>query len=364
MGGIAGLLAGFFAPWIVYTIILVLHLALPAQKVVGYVSDTVTKRPLEYRLNGPLVLGSLVALWAVVGGTNLLPWDWLYIHRWSGLAGSCVLGLLFSLATVLSAPRTGRPVLAERYFGRSENRQFFDARVDAKMFLYLVGAAMLALNLLAFLAHHVLTFGASASAGVLLYCSLFLWFVVDYLVFENVHLYTYDIFAERVGFKLGWGCFTFYPYFYLVGLWATANLPDPHTSSWLLALFAIVFFAGWTLSRGANLQKYYFKTEPRRVFLGFMKPQALSDGENALLSGGFWAVSRHVNYLGEILMATGLTLALGRPGLWVVWLYPLYYIGLLLPRERADERRCAAKYGELWTEYERLVPRRIVPWLY
>ena len=355
---------GFVAPWIVYALILVLHLALPARKVVGYVGDTLTNRPLEYRLNGPLVLGTLVLLWAVVGGTGALAWDWLYAHRWSDLAGSCVLGLLFSLAMVLSVRGTGRPFLADLYFGRSQNRQFFNARVDSKMFLYLLGAAMLALNLLSFTAHHILTFGSSFSPGVLLYCFLFFWFVVEYLVFERVHLYTYDIFAERVGFKLGWGCFAFYPYFYAVGLWTTAGLPNPRTPVSLLVLFAIVFFAGWTLSRGANMQKYLFKTEPQRAFLGFMKPRTLSDGENALLCSGFWAVSRHVNYLGEILMATGLTLALGYPGRWVVWLYPLYYVALFLTRERADERRCATKYGDLWTEYVSRVPRRIVPWLY
>lgn len=63
-------------------------------------------------------------------------------------------------------------------------------------------------------------------------------------------------------------------------------------------------------------------------------------------------------------MAAGLTLVLGWPGLWVVWLYPVYYLVLLIPRERADERRCAAKYGALWAEYVRRVPRRIVPGLY
>jgi hypothetical protein len=219
---VTDVIAGFFAPWMIYLLILVLHLALPARNVVGYVRDDVTDRLLEYRLNGPLVLSALVLLWAVMSLTGLLPWDWLYVHRWSGLAGSCVLGLLFSLAVVLSARGTGRPFLAELYLGRSQNRQFFNARVDAKMFLYLVGAAMLALNLLSFTAHHILTFGSSLSPGVLLYCFLFFWFVVDYLVFENVHLYTYDIFAERVGFKLGFGCLTFYPYFYAVGLWAVA----------------------------------------------------------------------------------------------------------------------------------------------
>jgi protein-S-isoprenylcysteine O-methyltransferase Ste14 len=183
-------------------------------------------------------------------------------------------------------------------------------------------------------------------------------------VFERVHLYTYDIFAERVGFKLGWGCFTFYPYFYAIGLWATAHRPDPGTPWWLLAIYALIFFVGWAISRGANMQKYYFKRRPEHVFLGFMNPRALSDGKNALLTGGFWGVARHANYLGEILEAVGLTLLLGYPGAWVVWLYPLYYVALLFPRERADERRCAAKYGGLWTEYMRRVPRRIIPWLY
>jgi protein-S-isoprenylcysteine O-methyltransferase Ste14 len=358
------LVAGFFAPWIIYALILSLHLMLPTRKVAGYVRDPLTNKPLEYRLNGPVVLCALVLAWVMVGLAGGLPWDWLYVHRWSGLAGSCTLGLFLSLAMVLSAPGAGRPFLAGLYLGRWENRQFFGARVDAKMFLYLVGAAMLALNLLSFLAHHILIFGSSFSPGVLVYCILFFWFIVDYLVFENVHLYTYDIFAERVGFKLVWGCFTFYPYFYPVGLWVTARLPTPGTAPWLLVVFAVVFFGGWALARGANMQKYYFKTEPQRTFLGFMEPKALSDGTNALLSSGFWAVSRHVNYLGEILMATGLTLVLGYPGRWLVWLYPVYYVALLVPRERADERRCAAKYGALWTEYVDAVPRRIVPWLY
>jgi hypothetical protein len=358
------IVAGFFAPWVVYALILVLHLALPARKVEGYVRDPLSAKLLRYRLNGPIVLVVMVLLWVLVGRTHLLAWDWLYTHRWSSLAGSCVLGLIFSFAMVLSEPGTGRPFFADFYFGRAENRQFFKARLDAKMFLYLIGAVMLGLNVLSFTAHHIMRFGSSFSGGVLLYCLLFFWFITEYLVFERVHLYTYDIFAERVGFKLGWGCFTFYPYFYAVGLWAVADRPDPGIPAWLLVVSAAVFFAGWSLSRGANMQKYFFKTEPERAFLGFMEPRAVSDGENALLSSGFWAVSRHVNYLGEVLEAVGLTLALGWLGVWIVWLYPLYYLVLFIPRERADERRCAKKYGDLWTEYEQAVPRRIVPWVY
>jgi hypothetical protein len=80
--------AGFFAPWIIYAVMLGLHLVLPARKVVGYVSDPATGEPLRYRLNGLLVLLAVVVLWVVTAATGVLAWDWLYAHRWSGLIGA------------------------------------------------------------------------------------------------------------------------------------------------------------------------------------------------------------------------------------------------------------------------------------
>ncbi|MCA9707698.1 MAG: DUF1295 domain-containing protein, partial [Myxococcales bacterium] len=220
------------------------------------------------------------------------------------------------------------------------------------------------LNLLSFAAHHLRVHEGAVSPGVLLYTGLLSWFVLDYLFFERVHLYTYDLFAERVGFKLGWGCLVFYPYFYVVGLWSVADRPDPGMPGWWLGLSAVTFAAGWCLARGANMQKFFFKLDPTHRFLGLWTPRAVTDGRHHLLCSGFWGLSRHVNYLGEILMATGLALALGYPAHLGPWLYPLYYVLLLVPRERADHRRCAAKYGALWDEYCRRVPRRIVPGLY
>ena len=38
----------------------------------------------------------------------------------------------------------------------------------------------------------------------------------------------------------------------------------------------------------------------------------------------------------------------------------LYYVALLLPRERDDDRRCGEKYGHLWDRYRETVPWRIV----
>jgi protein-S-isoprenylcysteine O-methyltransferase Ste14 len=357
-------LAGFFAPWIVYALVLVLHLVVPASRVNGYVRDATTGEPLRYRINGLPVMALTLALWWFACARGVLPWDWLWTHRWASFTGAATLGIAFTFAIVLPAPRTGRSRLDDLYLGRLENPRILGDRVDLKMLLYLAGASMLALNVAAFTAHHVLAYPHAPSPGVLLHAALLGWFLVDYLFFERVHLYTYDLFAERVGYKLGWGCLAFYPYFYAIGLWTTVDRPDPGTPTFLLVLYAAVFFVGWSLARGANLQKYFFKLDPQHRFLGLIEPRTVTDGRRALLCSGFWGVSRHVNYLGEILMATGLALVLGWPWLAGPWAYPLYYVLLLVPRERDDHRRCARKYGPLWQEYCARVPWRIVPRIY
>lgn len=355
-------LAGFAAPFVIYAAVLGLHVLLPARRVSGYATRA-DGSPLRYRLNGLAVAVVAVAAWAVLGWTGIAPWDWLYVHRWSGLAGACALGLAYTYAIVLPVPSTGKPLLVDLFLGRLENPRHLGGRVDAKMFGYLAGAVMLELNVLSFAAHHRIAYADAPSPGVFVHAALLSFFVLDYLTFERVHLYTYDLVAERMGFKLGWGCLVFYPYFYAIGLWAAAHLAAPETSAlWQVAGIAL-FVAGWLTSRGANLQKYRFKRDPTRVFLG-IAPRTIGDGERALLCSGFWAVSRHVNYLGEILMALGLAISLGRPESPWPWLYPLYYLLLLIPRERADDRRCAAKYGALWEQYRRRVRHRIVPGLY
>jgi len=357
-------LAGFFAPLVVYALITLLHLVLPARKVDGYVTDPATGKPYRYRLNGLLVFAVTIALWASACWAGWLAWDFFWTTRWEGFAGACALGIVFTLAIVLPAPRTDKGFLADLFLGRTPNPQWFSHRLDAKMWLYMIGATMLELNLLSFAAHHALAFPQAQMPGIWLHVLLFSFFCVEYLFFERVHLYTYDFFAERVGFKLGWGCLVFYPYFYCVGLWAVADLPPAPVNPPLMVVAVVLFFFGWSLARGANMQKYLFKRDPSATFLGLIAPVALVDGDKRILVSGFWRLARHVNYLGELLMAVGLTLALGYPHHVAPWLYPLYYVALLIPRQFDDDRRCAAKYGALWTEYKARVRWRIVPGIF
>ena len=358
-------MAGFVAPLVVYAAIALLHLALPGRWVDGYAIDPRTKRPYRYRLNGLLVYAVTVALWALVCARSLVAWDSFWTARWESLAGACTLGLVFTLWVVLPAPSTGKSLLADLYLGRTENPQWLGGRLDAKMLLYLVGATMLGLNLYSL---------DDASSPF-----------VSGRPFARRHpvrgalqlLYPASTSSSSACTSIpttsspsGWAsssagaAFVFYPYFYAIGLWSVADRPNPHAAAATLVGATITFCLGWSLARGANLQKYAFKRDPGAKFLGWLAPVAITDGERRLLVSGFWGVSRHVNYLGEILMATGLTLALGYPGVWATWLYPLYYVALLVPRQIDDDRRCAAKYGPLWSEYCARVRYRIVPGVY
>ena len=356
------LILGFLTPWAAYALITLLHIILPSRKMKGYVQNEATGEVLNYRLNGILVLAASILIWFFLGYFNLVPFNWLYQVRWASLAGAVVIGLLFSFIIVLRCPSTGKPFLADFWFGRLKNPQIKNGFIDAKMWFYMIGAIMLQLHVLSFAAHH-LQIHNGINPGFFLGAAMLTWFVWDYLTFEKVHLYTYDFIAERVGFKLGFGCLSFYPYFYAVSLWFTVNLPDPKHPIWLIIIFGSLFLIGWTTARGANMQKYFFKISPEKKFI-FIKPETIGDGNHSLLANGYWGLSRHINYLGEITMACAIALSAGYPAVIGVWLYPLYYILLLGTRQLDDDKICKTKYGELWDTYTKKVKYRIIPFIW
>lgn len=356
------LFLGLITPLAAYGIITVLHIIIPVKKIKGYVKNEKTGALMNYRINGKFVLLASILIWYLLGYFDLVPYVWLYETRWFGLIGACVIGLAYSFYIVVKHPSTGKSFLADFWYGRVKDSQIKDGLIDAKMWFYLIGAVMLQLNVLSFAAYHIMNVG-NINYGFLLGCAMLTWFCFDYLLFERIHLWTYDFIAERVGFKLGFGCLAFYPYFYSIPLWFTAELPDPGHPRWVLFLFGILFLCGWVLTRGANMQKYIFKTSPDKKFL-WIEPEVLSDGKLHLLANGYWGVSRHINYLGEIIQAIAVALASGYFGIWMVWLYPVYYIGLMLTRQADDDRICRAKYGELWDRYTRKVKYKIIPYIY
>ena len=355
--------AGFLTPTVLFAILVALHSILPALRVEGYAHPNTTAA--QYRLNGGVVFIAALAIWWFEVTTA--PLDWLWRVKWHAIAGGVALSAVLTTWVVFRAPADQRSGLVQWLDGRARNMQFGD-RVDAKMFLYIFGGAYLALNAVASAAYHEGQFGAAANIGLYLHAAMWVWFVADYFSFERVQLFTFDIIEERVGFKLIFGCIVVYPCLYPVAMWFLAPLPapdiDPAYNMLWLGGSALVFLAGWVITRGANYQKYTFKRTPERVFLGVMRPTTITDGNKTILCGGFWGASRHMNYFGEILLALGMALALGHfTNAWT-WVYFVYLTIFFVVRERIDDGRCAEKYGDLWTQYRAKTPYRLVPGIY
>jgi delta14-sterol reductase len=194
-------------------------------------------------------------------------------------------------------------------------------------------------------------------------------FIAEYMWHEEVHLYTYDLFRERLGFKLLWGCLCFYPCFYAVPLHAVVGASGGLSPGAAWAGVAL-FLCGWVFTRGANMQKFHAKTRGLAApFLcGLVPLRAVPGSGGRLLCSGFWGLSRHVNYAGEVTQAVALAaMATGAGGsrAWVAWLYPAYYVAIFLPRQQDDDAMMEAKYGrEVWAAYTKEVPWRILPGVY
>lgn len=357
-------IAGFLTPAAVFAILLALHAIIPALRVDGYAHPGAGPRA-QYRLNGIAVFMAALAIWWLE--LTYAPPGWFWQVKWHAIAGGVALSVVLTAWLVLRAPADERPWWVQWLEGRAPNTQFA-GHVDTKMFLYIFGGTFLALNAVSSAAYHADLYGEAANLGLYLHAAMWVWFVADYFCFERVQLFTFDIFEERVGFKLIVGCIVVYPCLYPVALWGTAGLPapdiDPAWNALWLGGAAVVFLIGYVISRGTNLQKYTFKRFPERAFLGLIPPETVTDGDRRILCSGFWGAARHMNYTGEILMALGMALAIGHfANVWA-WIYFVYLTIFFIVRERIDDGRCTRKYGDLWTEYRTKVRHRLVPGVY
>ena len=141
--------------------------------------------------------------------------------------------------------------------------------------------------------------------------------------------------------------------------------PPPHTqhlSPLAIAAILALNVIGYTIFRGSNSQKDAFRTNPSHPSVAHLRTLSTSTGRKLIVSG-WWGASRHINYFGDWLLAWSWCLPCGF-GSPVPFFYVAYFGALLLHRDRRDGAACAVKYGKDWDAYCKLVPWRIVPYVY
>jgi delta14-sterol reductase len=365
--------------------IVAMHMMIPGESITGYCCDSAMK-PLKYKLNGLIIMIVTPILFMMTAKEIQVS---LYDNYSTCLVGANGVGFLLSFALIIrgghekyyrsfTVDQMGQDIskmplgnkyvsLMQRfYLGCEWNPRFLN--IDSKMMLYIYGAVRLELNILSCCAWQYYHTG-TLSNGMIIYTLMFLWFLHEYMYFENVHLYTYDLFAEKVGFKLTWGCVVFYPFFYCIGMFSIVQSGDADLSFVTCTAIGVLFISGWICTRGANLQKYVFRTQPKHKtykFLGVLSFGQKTVKDTRILCSGFWGVARHFNYFGEIVQGFALALpgAILAPTPYYMilpFLYPLFYVTLFVTRQIDDDALCLKKYGQKWTEYCKIVPWKICP---
>lgn len=336
---------------------------LPGKVVPGAVLQDGTR--LHYLCNGLFALTLLVALLGFGAYMNFISATVISDRGFELLSTTFIFSVLVTSALYVAGcrsrnkssslkPHVTGNLMHDWWFGIQLNPQFM--AIDLKFFFVRAGMMGWLLINLSVLAKSIQD--GTLCRSMILYQLFCAAYILDYFIYEEYMTSTWDIIAERLGFMLVFGDLVWIPFtFSIQGWWLLHNQVELPTAT--VIANCIIFLIGYMVFRGANKQKHVFKKNPKIHIWG--KPPKVIGGK--LLASGYWGMARHCNYLGDLLLALSFSLPCGTSSL-VPYFYPIYLVILLIWRERRDEARCAAKYREIWVEYCRLVPWRILPYFY
>lgn len=266
--------------------------------------------------------------------------------------------LSFSDDELLAEGGNSGNVIYDFFIGRSLNPRFWE--FDMKVFCELRPGLFLWLLLdVSFMMHQYLTFG-HVSDSMLLVVGFQAWYVIDSVWNESAVLSTMDVTTDGFGFMLAFGDLTWVPFTY--SLQARYLSEHPVDLGYLTILILGIQLAGYYIFRSANSQKDLFRSHPNHPAIKTLN-YIQTDRGTKLLADGWWGSARHINYLGDWIMAWAWCLPTGFSNP-LTYFYVVYFAILLVHRERRDEEKCSKKYGKSWIEYKNKVKWRIVPFLY
>ncbi len=357
--------AMIFFSWLAFQA--VLQAFLPGRTVSGVRLDDSTA--LKYRLNGlPSFIISLAAL-ALLAFTGTARFDIIFDNFGSLISVMVLFAFAFSAFLywygrfTKQVDRPSGSAIHDFFMGVSLNPRIpslhgFDLKFFCEARPGLIGWLAVSLS---FMGVQYLKHGTVTAAMVLVVTFQFLY-IADYFWNEPAILTTTDIVHDKFGFMLVFGDLVWVPMTY--SLQAFYLVEHVHSLPvWGIVSIALLNVAGYYLFRAVNLQKHKFRTVPDYRIWG-KEPEFIQTGQgNRLLVSGFWGLSRHFNYIGDITMA----LAWCLPCLFyspLPYFYVIYFTALLVHRQRRDDKKCAGKYGDDWVKYQERVPWRIVPGIY
>jgi 7-dehydrocholesterol reductase len=354
---------------------LLLMKVLPGKKVYG--PRTPNGYTPEYKNNGFLAfLVSIFLLWLFGFQLKVFDPSIIYDHFGEILGALNIFSLLFCLLLYFkgiykpSTPDSGTSgnALFDYYWGTDlyphilgfNVKHFTNSRF---------GMMAWPLLIIVFAAKQHELYGISDSMLVsvflqLVYCGTFFFY-------ESGYFKTMDIQEDRAGYYIVWGVMVWIPAVYTL----TAHylvIHPVHLGMVFSAVFIIVGLLSFWVKTNMNRQRinvrkhdgdYNIWGHKAKIIRANYIDQKGEKHDSILLVDGWWGISRHFHYVGEILGA----LCWSLPALFVNFM-PYFYVVflaiLLFHRANRDNVKCQLKYGKYWDEYRQAVPYKVIPGVY
>jgi 7-dehydrocholesterol reductase len=334
-------------------------------------------RPV-YRLNG--VLAFVVTHLALFAAhfTGLIRYGALFDHFGPMLAFLGKFALLFTALlyfkglyypTNSDSGTAGHGFVWDIWHGTELHPELFG--VSLKQFINCRFAMMgwsVAVVAFAFKQHELYGFLSNSMAVSAI---LQLVYIYKFFVWESGYFNSIDIIHDRFGFYIFWGCSAFLPSIYTLTSLFLVEHPAQYSHS-VAALNLIIGLGAVWANYSTDAQRQRVRAANGNALV-WGKPAKLvhasyitGDGKarkSILLASGWWGVSRHLNYVWELILALCWCLPTGDRSI-LGYVYFFFLLILLVDRAYRDELRCLEKYGEYYEEYCRLVPYKMVPFLY
>ncbi|KAK1970772.1 ergosterol biosynthesis ERG4/ERG24 family protein [Colletotrichum sublineola] len=361
-----------YASWIALQVIL--YVCLPGPPHTG--QQTPAGHVLDYRTNGLNAWLVTYTLLAVLAWADIIDLSFV-AENWSGwfvamnIAGFAVSTMAYVKAKIAPTHPDDMKLTGSStydYYMGIELNPRFGQRFDLKLFTN--GRAGMMSWTLVDVSNVALQYRTSGvvSVPLVLVTILHSIYVLDFFANESWYLRTIDITHDHFGFYLAWGCFTWLPMMYTLQAQYLGRYTTNPSPTYLTITFSLGVI-GYLIFRSVNSQKELCRRTKGDCLIWGKPARYLkasyqtSDGvhhDTLLLYSGWWGVSRHCNYTGDLLLSTAMCAVVGATKV-LVWFYAIFMFGLLVHRCIRDEEKCLAKYGDSWKEYCKKVPWRLVP---
>eukprot|EP00918_Siedleckia_nematoides_P047497 GHVU01104016.1.p1 GENE.GHVU01104016.1~~GHVU01104016.1.p1 ORF type:complete len:530 (+),score=74.28 GHVU01104016.1:310-1899(+) len=334
-------------------------------------------QPLRYKCNGDLCfwvnfmglavalphLGRLLGLSGEIHISNV-PEIWLDLVA-AGIIFSVFLSLALYIASwrsvtshvsVVTSPMgdTGNP-FHDFWNGRELNPRI--GSFDLKFFIQMRPGLMGWIFVNCCFASQQAAKLGNLSAEMILICLFQGTYVWDLLYHERSILDTVTITNDGLGLMhVLHGLVVVPALFSLQGRYLVAH--SPQLSPGALILISLLFAAGYAIYRGANNELERFRSSRDADIKELRSLQTITG--RRLLVDGWWRYARKINHSGDWLMALSWSLLCGFDSP-LPYLYPVYFLWLLVARAWRDDALCYEKYGEDWIKYKREVPNLFIP---